>query len=210
MEYNVRRKLSPDERGLLYRTVGKLGVMLPHGMSPARFFKDAMVEFDVQDGKERATGQLALTSTVCIFENRQRRRVGVAKLGLRPGDPDLGEKPNKMYNDKWHGRAGCNIAFVRAVRLYLVDTAFSIRVGEESRDGVLRTQDGVDLVLAGPQFHHALDPMPGLDFATQQKIRKGLGARQEEEEEFDVQGIDVVSERSEDYSSLADAPQRRM
>ncbi len=151
MEYNVRRKLDPEERSLLYQTVERLGVKLPHGMSPARFFKSATVEFDVQDGKERATGALALTSTVCIFENRQRRRVGVAKLGLREGDPEQGEKWYKMYNDKWNGQAGRNIAFVRAVRLYLVDTAFSIRVGEESRDGILRTQDGVDLVLAGPR-----------------------------------------------------------
>ena len=149
MQFETREKLNVPLRDLLYQTVERLGVEFPQKISAAQFFKDARVEFQVQDGKERATGSVGPTFTTCIFENRGKRRVGVAQLGLRFPNVDKGEKKHKMYLEDWDDTVGVAISFVRAVRQYLVDTPFAIRVGEDNTLGVVRTQHAVNVLLKG-------------------------------------------------------------
>lgn len=147
MQFENRDKLNAPMKDLLYQTVERLGVEFPSKLSPAQFFKDARVEFQVQHGKERATGEVGPIFTTCIFENRGRRRVGVAQLGLRYPDVTEGEKKHMMYLEDWDNGVGVAISFVRAVRQYVADTPFPIRVGEDNDLGVSRTQHAVNLLL---------------------------------------------------------------
>ena len=161
LEYGVSHKLDSHTREVVYQAVERIGATMPRGLSVPRFFKDARVQFGVVDGKAWASGFIFSEYTTCIFENRGRVQVGVAKIGTRPGDWDnAAEQGWKDYPDKWDGQVGQDIALVRAVRLYLVDTSRPLRLGEPAEAGqILRTQGAVDLLLADTvtDVGHTLD-----------------------------------------------------
>lgn len=137
--YDTKSRLTPHQRELIYQTIDRLGVKLINGVTPAKFFKDSTVEFQLQNGKERTTGYVSFVHTVCIFENHGKRRIGVAQLGLRYAIE--GEKSHKMYFEDWNDQTGQDISLVRAVKQYMADTSFPTKVDEMSNLEIFLTQN---------------------------------------------------------------------
>ena len=152
VEYEQKMSLKPEHRDTIKEIVRRANVSLPQGLTAAKFFHHATVEFLIQTGREHATGDVLPRHTICILENKGRRAVGVATLGNDPINFDAiltGERKfGKMYLEGWKDDTGQNIALTRAVRQYLTDTHLPIRVGDETNEfRVVRTQDAVDLLL---------------------------------------------------------------
>lgn len=155
IEYQKKSKLDTELRQKLYDVVKRTGVALPRLMTPSQFFHHASVEFHVQTEREHGTGEIRPVSTVCIFENKGRRTIGVARLGYVPNslvitfDEPIPYFPTiKRVLENWNDEVGQGLAFSRAIRTYLTDTPLPIKVGEKNEYGIERNQDGINMLFA--------------------------------------------------------------
>ncbi len=133
-EFDNKVKLDETHRGMLKSVMDRVGdVKFPGDMTLARFFKDATVEYMTQDEKPYRGDTVRPVYTSCVLECRGRRVVGIARLS---------------QEDQWNAELGQRVAFVRAVRLYVVGTAMPVRLGKKGGQ-VRRTQKDVDRLLDG-------------------------------------------------------------